>query len=106
MAEGGTKQAAAGSCRVKGFRPFTCCGPDWGLGGVHHIPVNGLGPWLPLLSPCRPRFHQHVHVLHEFELFPPQVLLLDELPPGFLLLLLQPILLCLQPGRNQVSQAL
>lgn len=47
-------------------------------------------------STGRSRFNDRVHVLHEFELLPPEIFLLDELSPGLVLLLPDTLLLSFQ----------
>ena len=75
----------------------TCGSSDGGFGRVHTVAVDGLGPAPPLLGAAPwSRFDDGVHVLHELELLPPEILLLDELPPGLLLLLPETLLLCFQ----------
>ena len=75
------------------------CGPDGGSGRVVALSVDGLGPAAALASQAGGAWLDDlVHVLHELELLPPQVLLLDELLAGLVLLLPQPLLLRLQPG--------
>lgn len=55
--------------------------------------MDRLGSASPLLGPRRgSRFNDGVHVLHQLQLLPPEVLLLDELLPGLVLLLPDPLL--------------
>lgn len=73
----------------------TCGGSDGGFGRVQAVAVDGLGPTPPLLgSAGGSGFDDGVHVLHQLQLLPPEVLLLDELPPGLVFLLPDPLLLC------------
>ena len=75
------------------------CGPDGGPGRVVALSLDGLGPAAALAAQAGGAgLDDLVHVLHELELLPPQVLLLDELLAGLVLLLPQPLLLRLQPG--------
>ena len=82
------------------------CSPDGGSGRVVALPVDGLGPAAALAAQAGgPWLDDLVHVLHELELLPPQVLLLDELLAGLVLLLPQPLLLRLQPGGGGAASA-
>lgn len=73
----------------------TCGSSDRGFGRVHAIAMDGLGAAPPLLGPTnRSRFNDGVHVLHQFQLLPPEIFLLDELPPGLVFLLPGALLLC------------
>lgn len=75
----------------------TCGSSDRGFGGVHAVAMDGLGSAPPLFGPASwSRFNDGVHVLHQFQLLPPEVLLLDELLPGLVLLLPDTLLLCFQ----------
>lgn len=56
----------------------------------------------PLFGPCRgSRFNDGVHVLHQLQLLPPEVLLLDELLPGLVLLLPDTLLFGFQSEQMQ-----
>lgn len=80
----------------------TCGGSDRGFGGVHVVPMDGLGAASSLPGPAGgPRFDDDVHVLHQLQLLPPEVFLLDELPPGLVFLLPDALLLCFQSGRTE-----
>ena len=64
--------------------------------------MDGLGAASPLPGPAgRPRFHDGVHVLHQFQLLPPEILLLDELLPGLVLLLPDALLLGFQSEQTE-----
>lgn len=83
-----------------GVVPMVTCGSsDGGFGGVHAVTMDGLGPTPPLLGPAAglSRFDDGVHVLHQFELLPPEIFQFDELLPGLVLLLPETLLLCFQP---------
>ena len=60
------------------------------------LPVDGLGPRLP--GPGL-GFAQAL-LLQDLLLLPPQVLLLDQLPPRLLLLLADPVFLCFTPAER------
>lgn len=79
----------------------TCCGPNGCAGGVQDVPVDGFGPWPPLFGAGRARLDYSVHVLHQLQLLPAQVLLLDELPASLLLLLLYAVLLSFLSGESR-----
>lgn len=80
----------------------TCGSSDRGFGGVHAVAMDGLGAAPPLLGPAGwPRFNDGVHVLHQFQLLPPEIFLLDELPPGLVFLLPEALLLCFQSERTE-----
>lgn len=82
----------------------TCGCPDRGFGRVHAVSVDGLGPASPLLGPGGgSRFNDRVHVLHQFELLPPEILLLDELPPGLVFLLPDALLLCFHSEQTDLE---
>lgn len=75
----------------------TCGSSDGGFRGVQTVAIDGLGATPPLLASAGgSRFDDGVHVLHQFQLLPPEVLLLDELTPGLVLLLPDSLLLCFQ----------
>lgn len=83
----------------------TCGGSDRGFGGVHAVAVDGLRPSPPLLGASGgPRLDDGVHVLHQFELLPPEVFLFDELPPGLVLLLPETLLLCFQSKQAEQTR--
>ena len=73
------------------------CGSDRGLGRLHHVPVDGFGAWLLLQTP-RTRFDDIIHVVHELELLPPHVFVLDVVSSGPLLISLLLLLLHFQSG--------
>lgn len=81
----------------------TCGSSDWGFGGVHAVAMDGFWAAPPLLGPASwSRFNDGVHVLHEFELLPPEIFLLDELPPRLVFLLPDALFLCFQSEENKV----
>lgn len=71
------------------------CGGAFGQ-EVGLLSVQRLGSVPAGLGPGT-RLHQAL-LLHQSLLLPPQILLLDELPPCLLLLLTDPVLFCLAPG--------
>lgn len=75
----------------------TCGSSDRGLWGVDAVTMDRLGSGPPLLGPpgC-PGLNDCVHVLHQLQLLPPEVLLLDELLPGLVLLFSDSLLLRFQ----------
>lgn len=80
----------------------TCGGSDGGFGRVQTVTVDGLGATPPLLGAAGGSgFDDGVHGLHQFQLLPPQILLLDELSPGLVFLLPDSLLLCFQSDVDQ-----
>ena len=72
----------------------TCSSSDGGFRGVDAVAVDGFGACPPVLGPdARSRLDDGVHVLHQLQLLPPEILLLDELPPRLVLLLPDALLL-------------
>ncbi len=80
----------------------TCGSSERGFGGVHAVAMDGLGAAPPLLgSASWSRFNDSVHVLHQFELLPPEIFLLDELLPRLVFLLPDTLLLCFQSEQTE-----
>lgn len=75
---------------------LTCCSHG-GIRGLHDVSMDGFGAWL-LLETSRSRFDDVIHVLHQLELLPPQILFLDVVPPRLIVIPLLLLLLCFQPG--------
>lgn len=64
--------------------------------------MDGLGATPPLFASAGGSgFDDGVHVLHQFQLLPPEILLLDELTPGLVFLLPDSLLLCFQSDVDQ-----
>lgn len=85
----------------------TCGSSDRGFGRVQAVPVDGLGATPPLFGPAGGSgFDDGVHVLHQFQLLPPEILLLDELAPGLVFLLPDSLLLRFQSGVGQQTSIL
>lgn len=85
----------------------TCGSSDRGFGRVQAVAVDGLGATSPLFGPAGGSgFDDGVHVLHQFQLLPPEILLLDELAPGLVFLLPDSLLLCFQSGVGQQTSIL
>lgn len=68
--------------------------------------MDGLGASPSLFgSSGRSRFDDSVHVLHQFELLPPEIFLLDEFLPGLVFLLSDALLLCFQPKGKPLERS-
>lgn len=75
---------------------YTCvCLSRW-LRRLHDVSVHGLGTGLLLFDAWGMGFNDCIHVLHQFELPPPQIFIFDELPSCLLLFFLLTILFCFQ----------
>lgn len=83
---------------------LTCCSRGRSR-RLHDVSVDGLGPRL-FLETSRSRLDDLVHVLHQFELLPPQILILDVFPPRPLIVLLLLFFLRFQPkeGNQETSR--
>lgn len=80
----------------------TCCSSDRSFGRVQAVAMDGLGAAPSLLgSTGWSRFKDGIHVLHQFELLPPEILLLDELPPGLVFLFPDALLFSLQSEQTE-----
>lgn len=100
MTDGMTVTSMSGVCLHVSM--VTCGSLGRRFGGVHAVTVDRLGSASLLLGPTSwSRFDDCVHVLHQLQLLPPEVFLLDKLPPGLLLLLSETLLLCFQAEQKQ-----
>lgn len=80
----------------------TCSSSDRGFRGVHAVAMDRLGSAPPLFGPAAwSRFNDCIHVLHQLQLLPPEVLLLNKLFPGLVLLLPDTFLLCFQSEETE-----
>lgn len=83
----------------------TCSSSDRSFWGVDAVTTDRLGATSSLFcAGSWAGFDDRVHVLHQFQLLPPKILMLDEFLPGLVFFLSDTLLLRFQPGETMQGQ--